>query len=180
MIEKLMWEDISAQTLGPGMTTPNFSVRGWLEHRSRIGSYRTLAHASWGVSGALDCLIQGNPNGARARLAILMLQLDQSAIDQGNWYLASELSLESPPPFTALEQHRGPNLAAGESPYSRILDPRWAEISLAHLREQEDFMQKRRNLGKATQEKEAEEEQESPRRRPKAKPKAKSTSEPTA
>ena len=180
MVEKLMWEDISSQTLGPNMVVPSFSVRAWCEHRSRIGSYRTLAHASWGVSGAYDCLLQGNVAACRARLAVLMVQLDQSAIDSGSWTLASELSLENGPPFAALEQHRPPNLAAGESPYSRILDPRVAEICLAHLREQEDFLSKRRGLGKSTTRKEGEEESESPRRRPKAKAKAKSSSETSA
>ena len=113
MIEKLMHEDMTCQTLGPGVTAPLTSVRGWMEHRSRIGNYRTLAHAAWGVAGAMDALASGNIASARARLGILMLQFDQSAIDRGSWYLASELSLESPPPFAALEQHRAPNIQTG-------------------------------------------------------------------
>lgn len=34
MIEKLMWEDISSQTLTPVLKAPAFSVRAWVEHRS--------------------------------------------------------------------------------------------------------------------------------------------------
>eukprot|EP00435_Cladocopium_sp_Y103_P017908 s2227_g4.t1 len=64
------------------------------------------------------------------------MQLDQASIDHGSWYLASELGLEAGPPMSALDQHKTPNVLAGESPYSRILDSRWAEVSLAHLREQ--------------------------------------------
>ena len=179
-IERLMWEDISSQTLGPGISAPASSARAWLEHRSRIGSYRTLAHSSWGVAGALDALMQSQVASARARLCVLLLQLDQSAIDQGSWYLAAELGLEAGPPMSALEQHRLPNLQAGEAPYSRLLDSRWAEICMTHLREQEDFVNRRKNLGKVAPKKEAEDEGDAPRRRPKAKPKAKAASEPTA
>lgn len=181
LIERLMWEDINSQTLVPGVCAPAFSVRSWMEHRSRITAYRTLAFGAWGVAGALDCLIQGNAPAARARLAILMMQYDQSSIDQGSWYLAAELGLEHGPPFSALEQHKGPNTMLGEAPYSRILDPRWAEIAMSHLRDQEDFVNKRKNLGKTSTAKEAEEEAStSPRRRAKAKAKAKAAADPAA
>lgn len=48
-------------------------------------NYRTLAHASWGAAGAPDCLRRGQIAAARARLNILLLQLDQSACDKGSW-----------------------------------------------------------------------------------------------
>lgn len=175
MIEKLMWEDISSQTLTPGVAVPSFSVRAWMEHRSRIGAYRTLAHAACGTAGALDCLIKNDVAGARARLGVMMVQFDQSAVDAGSWYLASELGLEIPPPFSVLEQHRQPNTAVGESPYSRILDSRWAELSVGHLREQEDFVTKRRALGKTTTKDKNEGDADSSRHRAKAKAKAKSS-----
>ena len=181
LIEKLMYEDVASQTLVPGMSTPIFSVRSWMEHRSRITAYRTLAHAAWGTAGALDALRAGNVASARARLSIMMLQFDQASIDAGSWYLASELSLENPPPFAALEQHRAPSVISGEAPYSRILDNRWAEVAIGHLREQEDFLTKRKNLGKnASASKESEEENNSPRRRAKAKAKAKAAADSNA
>lgn len=49
--------------------------------------------------------------------------------------LAAELGLEAGPPMSVLEQHKLPSVASGESPYSHILDPRWAEVSLSHLRD---------------------------------------------
>ena len=177
-IERLMWEDISSQTLVPGVSAPSFSCRAWMEHRSRISSYRTLAHAAWGVAGALDCLANQKPEHARARLAVLMLQFDQSAIDRGSWYLASELGLEPGPPMTALEQHKLPNVIEGESPYSKLLDPRWQEVAMSHLKEQEEFVTRRKNLGKSK--KEGEEDSESTKRKAKAKAKAKAGAETTA
>ena len=171
MIERLMFEDLMSATLGPNMKTPALSSRAWVEHRSRIGSYRTLAHSAWGVSGALDSLTRGDVAGCRARLNILLMQLDQSASDRGSWHLAADLSLESAPPMSVLEQHRPPNTLEGESPYSKLLDPRWAEVSISHLREQEDFVNRRKQLGKTLAKKE--DEEPDPKRRPRPKPKQK-------
>ena len=69
----------------------------------------------------------------------------------------------------------------GESPYSRILDGRWAEVALSHLKEQEDFLSKRKGLGKPASTKETEEDSSaSPRRRPRPKAKAKAAADPAA
>ena len=146
LIEKLMYEDLTSTTLPPGMPRPQMSARAWVEHRSRIGSYRTSAHAAWGISGILDDLYEGRYQSARARSNLLLLQLDQAAIDKGNWLLAGELALENLPPYSRLALHTPPMIADGEQPYSRLLDSRWAEICLAHLRETEEFLTKRRNL----------------------------------
>ena len=149
LIEKLMEEDIASQSLVPGLTAHQYSARAWMEHRSHIGAFKAVAHCGWGIAGVIDSLRNGNVSGARARANVLLLQIDQSCADRGSWTLASELALESPPPFVSLSQHRPPDVSSGELPYSRLLDTRWAEIALNHLREQDDFMTRRRNLGKA-------------------------------
>ena len=148
LIERLMAEDVLSQTLQPGLDTPAFTARGWVEHRSKIGPYKAVAHASWGIAGVLDQLRKGNTSGARARCCLLLLQMDQSCVDKGNWGLASDLSLELPPPFASLSQHLAPSVQYGDLPYSKLLDPRWAEIALAHLKDQDDYVNRRRNLGK--------------------------------
>lgn len=132
-----MMEDLQGATVTPGQPTPMLSSRVWVEHRSRIGAYKTSAHAAWTMSGALDCLFKGDVTGCRARLNLGLLQLDQTAIDKGNWVLASGLSLEPPPPFASLAQHVLPDPARGDLPFSRLLDPRWAEISVAHLQDRQ-------------------------------------------
>ena len=146
LIEKLMYEDLTSTTLPPGMPRPKMSARAWVEHRSRIGSYRASAHAAWGISGVLDELFEGRYSAARARANLLLLQLDQAAADRGNWLLAGELSLENLPPLSRLAQHSAPLVSEGEAPYSRLLDGRWAEICLSHLKETEEFVTKRKNL----------------------------------
>ena len=54
-----------------------------------------------------------------------------------------ELALEQPPPFHAYRQHEHHHSGLV---YSKLLDPRWAEVALGHLREQADFVEKRAKL----------------------------------
>ena len=150
-----MMEDITSQTVAPGMQGHSHSVRGWIEHRSRIGGYRTLAHSAWGIGGALDCLCQGQVHAAKARLYILLLQLDQSAVDRGSWTLASGASSTL-------------HFAAAAQPSTR----RGTPLLQAHLQEQDTYQTKRRNLGKATKKEEGDDDKEPNRRKPKAKAKA--------
>ena len=149
LIERLMEEDIASQSLVPGTASHAMSARSWMEHRSRIGQYRAVAHCGWGVAGTIDSLRAGHVKSARARANVLLLQIDQSCVDKGSWTLAADLALEPPPPFSNLALHRAPDVASGELPYSRLLDPRWAELALNHLKEQDDYLTRRRNLGKA-------------------------------
>lgn len=160
-------------------SSPSFTVRSWIEHRSHIGSWKSIAHSAWGVGGILDSLRSGNVPAARARCCLLLLQLDQCAVDKGQWRLAAELSLEAPPPFATLGQHQSPNVLDGEMPYSRLLDTRWSDLAIAHIRETDDYLLKRGQLGrKSNQPADSEDSPDAtPKRRPKAKAKAKASDE---
>ena len=173
LIERLMAEDVLSHTLQPGLDLPTFTARGWVEHRSKIGPYKAVAHSAWGVSGILDQLRKGNTAGARARCCLLLLQLDQSSVDRGSWGLSADLSLEALPPFSSLSQHQAPNVENGDLPFSRLLDPRWAELALSHLKDQEDYVSRRRNLGKKSQVDQEDGGAASPKKAPKYKAKAK-------
>eukprot|EP00913_Durusdinium_trenchii_P006727 g6323.t1 len=154
IIERNLLEDLAGRTRTPGQPEPTFSARAWVEHRSFIGAYKTLAHAAWGVSAILDCLVSGKIEEGRARAGLLLLQLDQTAADRGNWQLAATLSLEPQPPFTVLAQHHPPDTAMGEQPFSKLLDPRWAEVALAHLKDTEEYLEKRKKLQRGALKKE--------------------------
>ena len=174
VVEKLMLEDLTLQTVMPGMPRQDFSARAWVEHRSRIGAYKSSAYLAWSASGILDDLVNGRVAHARAKTALMLVMIDQVAIDRGNWALGAELMLEQGPPLSALASHTLPSISDGESPFSRILDPRWAEVMLAHLKDAEDYVQKRRAIGKKTND-DAEKEANKPR--PKAKAKSKGQAE---
>ena len=105
IVEKRMLEDLLGSTVTPLMPTPALCSRAWVEHRSKISNYKTSAHAAWGAAGALDALLRGQVAEARARLGLLVLQLDQASIDKGSWHLAAELALEPPPPLATLARH---------------------------------------------------------------------------
>ena len=132
------------------MSTPGFEVtpgaRAGLEHRSRIGPHQTLARSAWCVAGALDAARRKNSEECEARLNVLMVCMDQVATDKGNWTLASELTLESPCPLHAFKAHEARGRDT-EQVWSRILDGRWAEVALHHLRDQSEFLEKRAKLG---------------------------------
>ena len=115
------------------------------EHRSRVGSYPTVVHTAWSIAGALDCLRAGKPDQARARLNIALLMIDQMSVDKGSWILASELSLEVPPPMSSFRR-REAHVSVTDPVYSRILDPRWAEIALGRLKDEAEFIEKRSRL----------------------------------
>lgn len=177
-VERLMAEDILSQTLGPGISSPSFSARAWVEHRSSIGAFKAVAHCSWGIAGVIDALRGGRIAEARARSNLLLLQIDQSCVDRGSWQLAAELSLENVPPLAKMASHQIPDTNSGEAPYSRILDSRWAEICLSFLRDQDDFASRRRSLGKPKKLQDTEEKEEVDKaRRAKAKAKAKALAE---
>ena len=131
------------------MPPRGLNSKAWVEHRSRVTAHKTGAHAAWGVAGVLDSLIAGQRQKARARCGVLLMMFDQAGIDRGQWNLASELSLEPPPPLAALAAHQAP--CNGEwriSLFSSLNARSWAELALAHLKDQEDSLAKRRNIGK--------------------------------
>ena len=86
MLERLLMEDLTSQVQGPGMPEAAFCARAWLEHRSRIGAYRTATHCAWSIAGVWDDLYYGRIAHARARAGLLLLMLDQTAIDKGQWH----------------------------------------------------------------------------------------------
>ena len=147
-VERLIAEDLNSQTLAPGMPAQAFNARAWVEFRSRIGNYKAAAFGAWSAAGILDALVDGDTARARARAALLLLVFDQAAVDRGSYVLAGEMTLEGLPPFSALGSHNAPSLADGEQPFSKILDPRWGDICLSHLKEQDDYVQRRSNIGK--------------------------------
>eukprot|EP00435_Cladocopium_sp_Y103_P052193 s1798_g16.t1 len=148
LIEKLMYEDLTSTSLAPGMPARGLSARAWVEHRSHITAHRTGAHSAWAAAGIMDSLLTGHYVKAKARCALLLLMLDQASIDRGNWTLAAELALEPGPPLATLGAHLPPAVQDGESPFSKLLDARWAEAALAHLKDQDEYVAKRRNVGR--------------------------------
>lgn len=110
VVEKLILEDLMLRTQAPGMPVNDFNARAWVEHRSRIGAYKTSAYMAWAAAGILDDLVKGKVCHARARAALMLVMLDQVAIDRGSWVLGAELMLEQGPPLSTLASHTLPSV----------------------------------------------------------------------
>ena len=143
-LEQRMEEDWLQSGVPPGAAASSITARGWLEHRSKIQNFQVPVRSAWGVAGIWDALRQGKTAEARARCALAVAALDQLGIDKGSWLVASEVTLEEPPPFSAFAAHRP--LEAWESPCSKLIDERWLELFLAKLREVRDFQDKKQKL----------------------------------
>ncbi len=145
-IESRLQEDFASRPSQPGQPLGGATVRGWLESRSRIQNYIGHVRWSWNVGQIWQCLVDGKNQEARARAALLVAAADQAAVDNGSWLLSQVLLLESPPPYAAFQNHQPPT--AHELPHSNLIDPRWMELFVSHVREVDSFQEAKKRLGK--------------------------------
>jgi len=171
-VEKRLQEDWEQAALQPGVQHNVISARGWIEHRSRIQGFPSTARAAWCLGGIWDCLRTGRYDEARARAALGVCVLDQQACDSGSFLLATELSLEDPPPMTSFQQHQAP--APWELPHSKLVGPRWMDLVVAKVKDLADFHEKRAKLSSQIRPR-APAEDQAPAPKPKAKAKQKGT-----
>ncbi|CAE7214728.1 BSPAL1 [Symbiodinium sp. CCMP2592] len=140
-----MLEDFHSRVGGPGEAEGAGSFRGWLEHRSRIPNIQGSVRMAWAAGGALDALEAGKVAEAKARLALMIAQIDQVAHDHGQWLIAHEASLEATaPPFSSFGRHLLP--APNESQFTKLLDARWIEAFVQKVKEVEEYTERRNRL----------------------------------
>lgn len=144
-IEKQLQADWERSGSAPGLGLSLVSARGWLEHRSRIQNYASSVRPAWMLAGIWDCLRHGKTAEARARAALAVAVMDQHSCDRGSWLLASEVTLENPPPFSAFGHHATPE--PWELQHSQLLDPRWVELFLTKLKDLAEYQEKKAKLG---------------------------------
>ncbi len=124
---------------------PGTTVRGWLSSRSRVQNYQQHVRWCWALGGVWDALIEGHPEEARARCALMMCAADQASIDGGNWLMSTVALLEPVPPYQQFVHHTAPSPA--EAQHSALYDPRWAEIFPTYLKEVDSFVDAKKKLG---------------------------------
>ena len=143
-IEKAMQQDWERSGQLPGIAAGGVTARGWLEHRSKVQNYPSTVRTAWMIAGILDCLRSDKFVEAKARSYLALAALDQQAVDRGSWLLASEVTLEPPPPFHTFALHRAPE--PWEVPHSLLVDPRWCELFMTRLKDISDFQEKKGKL----------------------------------
>jgi hypothetical protein len=120
-------------------------VRTYLEHRARLGTHRPTIFWMWQVGGIYECLSAGNFAEARGRCALLLVAGEQLSLDSGSTLLAQELLMEEPAPFASITARSG-GFSDPLQPYPRTCDPRWSELCLGHLKELDEWGERRRRL----------------------------------
>ena len=141
-VEELMEEDFAAARINPAMASVPSSSRGWLENRSRLGMFPATIRMAWAVAGAHDAIKNGRAEECRARLALLLLAIDQTAVDRGSWLLSQEMLLEASPPFSSFAKPKSDL----DLHHSRLADPRVVEILMSRLRDIDSYEESRRRL----------------------------------
>ena len=170
-IENHLKSDFETQPSRPGQPLGGASIRGWLESRSRIQNYTSHVRWSWGVAGIWDALVRGDTKQARARAALMVAAADQAAIDGGSWLMASVALLEPPAPYHSFSHHQSPS--SQDLQHSVLLDPRWMEVFLAHVKDLDSYQEAKKRLGKSPSASTPSLNDKDPRPKPKSKPKAK-------
>ena len=143
-IEGLMAEDFVGAQSGPHQEERRLTVRGWLEHRSHLQSYAGPIRQGWTLATIVDLINAGSVDQAKATALLALASLDQAAIDNGNWLLASEFAMDTAPPFGSFQRPR--TLDALEAKQTKILDPRWISLFMARIRERDAFHAAKKNL----------------------------------
>ena len=135
----------------------------------RLQNIRALRVGCWGDPGrshtGQDGPCQGQ--GSTAFTAAGPVCGRQGRLDSGERAFTGARA-----PLSSLATHSPPRVNEGESPFSKLLDSRWSEVMLSHLRDAEDYVQKRRSLGKKLQGEEASSETARAKQKAKAKGKA--------
>ncbi|CAE7264901.1 unnamed protein product [Symbiodinium sp. CCMP2592] len=144
-IEGLMMDDFVGAQSGPHQEERRLSVRGWVEHRSHLQPYAGPIRQAWTLASIIDLLNSGNSEQAKAVALLAVAALDQAAIDNGSWLLASEFSMDIQPPFSSFQRPR--QLDPLESRQSRVIDPRWISLYMSRIRERDAYHTAKRNLG---------------------------------
>ena len=135
VMERRMLDDFGSVEEAPGGGKRSGSFHGWAEHRSRIPNIPATVRTVWGITGALDAL--GNNRVAEGKARLLLLQIDQLAVDRGHALLSAEGSLEDAPPFSSFAKHLPPDIYEGQ--HTKLWPSTWAEAFMWKVKELDDW-----------------------------------------
>ena len=125
---------------------PIASARAYLMHEVPFGSFRTLGFLGWGIATAWDHLRDGRIPEARAVLSLLLVAIEQVALDEGKWSLAWLLTHLPEPPWATMS--RRPE-AGALRPFARLADARWIAAAMGYMRDIERLQTARKGPAEA-------------------------------
>ena len=100
---------------------PQPSARAFVMHEIPFGSFKTLGYLGWGIATAWDHLRAQRAADALAVLSLLLVAVEQVALDEGRWHSGCLLTHLPEPPWATMA--RRPE-AGALRPFSRLADAR--------------------------------------------------------
>ena len=111
----------------------------YLERFGGFGKTRDLGQVAWQIALALDHLQQGNEMAAKDALALLLVCLEQTAMDNG----------EEPP--QAMFNNRSLATSGRPKAFAPLADQRWITTALQYLKELDAISSRRSEVTAGTQ-----------------------------
>ena len=111
----------------------------FLDYLKETGGYRTSREAGlimWLLGHVLDAASVEDMHMVRERLALLIVSLEQSVVDKGDWQVAFLLSLAEDPPISVY-QDRTSVISPYGRPFSSLVPSAWSAVVLAYIKELE-------------------------------------------
>ena len=120
----------------------HLSVLTYLERSGGFKQHREAGLLMWLLGHTVDAAAQGDLHQVRERLALMMVALEQSVVDGGDWTVAYLLSLAEDPPIS-LFQDRSSTMAPFGKPFGSLVPPPWSSVVLAYIKEMEVLVNKK-------------------------------------
>ncbi len=141
-----------------------------LTYMERMGGFRNQRETGlilWILGHAIDDLIAGRVHMAQEHLALLVVSLEQSALDKGDWNIPFLLALVEEPPVQIF-QDRVSTVSRFGKPFAPLVPAPWAAVCLGYLKELEILSNKKNETASPTRKKVTEDGEEvapSPKRK---------------
>ena len=122
--------DLSVEELRSRGVTPS----QYLERYGGFGKTKDLGHIAWQVGLIMEDLQTGSVQAAQDATALLLVCLEQSAMDGGNMQIGLLLSLTEDPP-QSLFSNRSLAVSSRPRAFAPTADQRWITVALQFLKE---------------------------------------------
>lgn len=137
----------------------------YLERQGGFSGARDLGLIMWLLAQVADQMLQQDHQGAMELMALVLVTLEQAAMDGNKWEVAWLLSLqEDPPPglFSPRPPSSNPRLRA----FSPLCPPQWAATTLSFVKELDIISARRSEIVPARKGRKEEEDKPAPKRPP--------------
>ena len=117
----------------------------YLERYGGFGSLKELGLVQWQLAQAMDLASAGMPDAAMDVIALLMIMVEQAALDGGRTDLSFLLTLQPDPPSSIFLNHQALP-TSGLRPFAPLADQRLVASTLAYVKELDTLATKRGEL----------------------------------